>query len=339
MKPKEKLKWWHSPYTVREKVDFLHYRIASPSARNRSTLPLENEPMSWRSGAEGEVTKIGFIGDFMPIGDRTLVLGEGLKSQLSGLDYVVINVEGVVTSQRRYLAVAFDEGILAQVQSLFPQKIIFNVANNHSADFGSSAFAEHLERLRRYGQIVGHDDNGLLLPEGIFLRSATMLSNQPLEVCAQAKVEDARTIASVSHDHSYNIFLPHWGYEMHLYPEVEQARFAEHLLDGGWDAVVGSHPHVPQPLWSRADGKMCLFSLGNFCYENVNPNHSYGKLLTLDIIYSSDTPELGAFQQFYTRQELIGRDGVRVHLEAEIDYHYFRAHRPRNLRYLSDLIK
>lgn len=339
MKTKENLRWWHSPYSFWEKMDFLRYRLAAPSTHNTSGLPLDDEPMSVAFGTADGGTKVGFVGDFMPIGRRRLSLGAQLQDQLSQLDYIVLNVEGVLTHQRRYLAVAFDPSILEQICALFPQKIIFNVANNHSADFGSPTFAEHLEYLRRFGRVVGDHPEGLLLPEGIYIRCATMLSNQPLEVCDCISPEDATSIASAYHRDYYNIFVPHWGYEMHLYPERVHADFAGQLLDGGWDAIVGSHPHVPQPLWQRADGKICLFSLGNFCYENINPNHSYGKLLVLDIASSEGTPRLNAFHQFYTRQEFMGRDEVSVDLAPYLDYHHLRANTRPSLRYFSDLIK
>lgn len=335
---KENLKWWHSPYSWREKVDFLHYRIAQPSMRNASGLPLDQEPMQWQQrNADGDVVRIAFLGDFMPIGRRTLQFGEALRKQLAQVDYVVINVEGVITPKRRYLAVTFDPSILAQINALFPQKIIFNVANNHVADFGRAIFEEQMALLREYGQVIGHNDDGLRLPEGVYLRSATMLTNQPIQVCAWANPEDADRIRGAASMDTYNIYIPHWGYEMHLFPEHKHVSFADTLLHGTWDAVVGSHPHVPQPLWQREDDKLCLFSLGNFCYENVNPNHSYGKLLILSV--SHTTHRLTAFSQHYTAQTLIGDDRLSVDLRAQLDYRQLRAHSPKNLHYLTDLIK
>lgn len=341
MKTTERLHWWHSPYTLREKVDFLRYRISAPSTVNHSGLDIEREPMVWDSGARAEEkgVRIGFVGDFMPIGDRALELGSELQCQLAELDYVVINMEGVLTSARRYLAVAFEERILEQIRAAFPQKIIFNVANNHSADFGRKTYERHLAQLRKYGQIVGHDHAGLLLSEGIYLRSATMLSNQPISVCAWANIPEGKRISSEAPADAYSIYLPHWGYEMHLYPERGHADFAHCLLSGGWDAVIGSHPHVPQPLWLREDGTFCLFSLGNFCYENVNPNHSYGKLLTLHVSTSGSRPQLSWLRQTYTRQQLCGTHSICVDTVHGTDYPLLKSTCTKDIRYFSDLIK
>ncbi len=61
---------------------------------------------------------------------------------------------------------------------------------------------------------------------------------------------------------------PHWGEEYRLLPEVSQKSLASQLLDCGADMIIGSHPHVIQPMEMRKrdDGRKALvvYSLGNF---------------------------------------------------------------------------
>lgn len=40
----------------------------------------------------------------------------------------------------------------------------------------------------------------------------------------------------------------HWGMEFELYPRPEQIEVAHHIADLGVDAIIGHHPHVPQPV-------------------------------------------------------------------------------------------
>jgi len=61
----------------------------------------------------------------------------------------------------------------------------------------------------------------------------------------------------------------HWGLEFEFYPHPDQARWAHRFADAGADAVIGHHPHVPQPVEiyrSTRDPSRAvpiLYSLGN----------------------------------------------------------------------------
>lgn len=60
----------------------------------------------------------------------------------------------------------------------------------------------------------------------------------------------------------------HWGNEYELLPTKSQISLAEFLSEQGVDAIIGSHPHVIQPMEMRtnSDGKpmLLVYSLGNF---------------------------------------------------------------------------
>ena len=60
----------------------------------------------------------------------------------------------------------------------------------------------------------------------------------------------------------------HWGEEYHLLPSTAQKRLADRLEDMGVDLIIGSHPHVIQPMELRCDttGRRTFlcYSLGNF---------------------------------------------------------------------------
>lgn len=63
------------------------------------------------------------------------------------------------------------------------------------------------------------------------------------------------------------IVLVHWGTEYAGQPNPEEKRVGRALIDAGAGAVIGSHPHVLQPLesYTTADGRKGLiaYSLGN----------------------------------------------------------------------------
>lgn len=61
----------------------------------------------------------------------------------------------------------------------------------------------------------------------------------------------------------------HWGVEYHSLPAKADREMADWLLAQGVDHVIGSHPHVVQPMEVRADAHtpakhLVAYSLGNF---------------------------------------------------------------------------
>jgi len=72
------------------------------------------------------------------------------------------------------------------------------------------------------------------------------------------------------------VVLPHWGVEYSYSPSDEQVYLASMMADLGVDLIIGTHPHVLQPIdWiERTDGGRTLvyYSLGNYVSnQNMNP--------------------------------------------------------------------
>lgn len=79
------------------------------------------------------------------------------------------------------------------------------------------------------------------------------------------------------------VFFIHWGNEYERSPNVHQIRIANALCDYGVDIILGSHPHVIQPIefiTSQKTGKRSLvvYSMGNFIsnqqYERTNNRYT-----------------------------------------------------------------
>jgi poly-gamma-glutamate synthesis protein (capsule biosynthesis protein) len=69
------------------------------------------------------------------------------------------------------------------------------------------------------------------------------------------------------------IFTPHWGIEYQTKPDARQIALAHDAIDAGATAVIGTHPHVVQPLekYTTKDGREALiaYSLGNFISNQI----------------------------------------------------------------------
>ncbi len=64
------------------------------------------------------------------------------------------------------------------------------------------------------------------------------------------------------------IVFPHWGTEYQKTSSSYQKKFALQMTEAGADLIIGTHPHVPQPVeWITAENgnqSLCYYSLGNY---------------------------------------------------------------------------
>lgn len=80
------------------------------------------------------------------------------------------------------------------------------------------------------------------------------------------------------------IAMMHWGGEYALLPRADEEELAIQMLEWGVDAVIGSHPHVVQPIEVLENGpykKVIAYSLGNFISNQQQPNTNAGILVEL----------------------------------------------------------
>lgn len=81
------------------------------------------------------------------------------------------------------------------------------------------------------------------------------------------------------------IVAMHWGVEYASEPNNSQIEIAEYLADLGVDIIIGTHPHVLQPI-TKIDDTIVMYSLGNFIsnqYGTDDYNKLIGFMATLDI--------------------------------------------------------
>lgn len=88
-------------------------------------------------------------------------------------------------------------------------------------------------------------------------------------------------------DHVVPFF--HWGREGRAEPEPYQVALAKAAIDAGASAVIGSHPHVLQPI-DRYRGAPIVYSLGNFVFGgNWDPKDKRTALVELTLTKAAVT--------------------------------------------------
>ena len=99
-------------------------------------------------------------------------------------------------------------------------------------------------------------------------------------------------LAAIRPECDYLIVSMHWGNEYQTAESDYQKRLAQLLCDGGADLIIGTHPHVLQPMkWlEREDGHktLCAYSLGNFVSNQHKRVTMLGGILEVELLFDED---------------------------------------------------
>jgi poly-gamma-glutamate capsule biosynthesis protein CapA/YwtB (metallophosphatase superfamily) len=92
----------------------------------------------------------------------------------------------------------------------------------------------------------------------------------------------------------------HWGIERATHESAQQRALAQVALRAGATAVIGSHPHVLQPIRRPARRRLVAYSLGNFVFSAASPN----------------TERTGILRVSLTRRGVVGSRFTRATIRA-----------------------
>lgn len=200
---------------------------------------------------------------------------------------------------------------------------IISTINNHTFDKGSHGFDRTLSVLKELNfETVGtksnvYDDdyiikdiNGIKLgitsySYGDIINSDKYLNGikisdeckERANIFSSSNVNDAfntinNTISKLN-DTDMQILIIHWGNEYQRVPSKFQSELAQLLSDAGVDIIIGSHPHVVQPveMIKSSDGSnetLIVYSLGNLISNQRKETlgNSYtedGLIISIDI--------------------------------------------------------
>jgi len=229
---------------------------------------------------EEQAVSLLFLGDLMLdryVFQKTLQSGDynwpfdkfGLF--LKGINYRIANLEGPVTDFKSRsihdmsVVFTFNPNFLPYLKNDFE---IFNLANNHIMNYGKSGLEQTYKYLQdnniQYFGSVDNSNNLSTIIEKNGLKIALVgyhsLTGSNFEkVNAEVKKLDSKA--------DQVIVYTHWGreYQSFDFLNIQQAQ-AHQLIDSGADIIIGSHPHVIQPL-EQYKGKMIFYSLGNFIFD------------------------------------------------------------------------
>lgn len=242
---------------------------------------------------------------------------EDIKEYVSSADISIGNLETTFAGK--------DRGYSNYPRFNTPEQLAYNLkdfgidvlstANNHSMDTNYNGVVSTLNYLDDAGiSHVGtntswYDQNEILIKEvnGIkiaFLAFTYGTNGIPVpteKAFAVNLINDDLILKQISLAKEQNPDLicasMHWGTEYQTKQNAEQERLANLLFTNGVDVILGSHPHVLQPMEKKSitleDGttKDCfvIYSLGNFMSGQTKANTRNSVILNMSFTKDGET--------------------------------------------------
>lgn len=209
----------------------------------------------------------------LTFGDLETPLSDSQKPPTTGMSFLAPTkaIEGILAS-------GFD---------------VLGLANNHSTNFGTTAFSDTLTTLKENKiEYVGGGENEAEAKSYKVLNSK---GKRIAFVDANSIIGDVAALGSKSGDWHFNlspwgkrdesqvdeflnvvkeakkdsdltVVMVHWSAEYTHDPSGEMKKLGHELIDAGADLIVGTHPHWTQGV-EVYKGKLIAYSLGNFVFD------------------------------------------------------------------------
>jgi hypothetical protein len=222
-----------------------------------------------------------FVGDVLLARNVEYLTGQhGEAYPYAGVDfgelahkpYVVANFEATVPERHvptppLQIKFSVDEARLAPLRMAGFTHL--SLANNHSFDFGASAYSRTQTLLAETAiESFGHprilNEGSVRFVELESMRVALIGLHATEQVPEQSQMEAVMRYASTQSE--LQVLYVHWGTEYADKSSATQQRIAKLFVEEGVDLVVGHHPHVVQEV-GLVDGVPVFYSLGNYIFD------------------------------------------------------------------------
>ncbi len=191
-------------------------------------------------------------------------------------------------------------------------------ANNHANDAGKKGVIQTIKTLSDYGfyqtgtftdSLDRIDNYPLIVYKGSFKLAflnytygTNGIKTQPpviVNLIDEKQIEKDIAKAKLFSPDAI-IVIMHWGYEYHLKESKKQSALAKKMIGWGADLIIGSHPHVIQPIRtetaitkdSTLREELVVYSMGNFISNQTKPNTDGGLMVEVELTKNIFTREV-----------------------------------------------
>lgn len=198
---------------------------------------------------------------------------KNIERFLGGNDITFANLEGSFTDfdpkplNPNNLTFTFDPAIVPTLQKTGFN--LFNLANNHSLNFGKEGLNQSRQYLQKnlidyFGDPLNIDSISMV-KEIRGIKTGFIGYNE----FGNANIDKIITeIKNLRQSVDFMIVYTHWGMEYQSNFSKSQQNKARQFIDAGADVILGSHPHVIQPI-EIYKNKAIFYSLGNFLFDQT----------------------------------------------------------------------
>lgn len=180
---------------------------------------------------------------------------------------------------------------------------LVSLANNHTRDYGTDAFADTIRHLGESGidqvgagetlseaaRLAVYELNGIK----VGFTACNMINMNPTwyaredraGICCVDFADCADYLGRIAeYDRLCDVLFVsvHWGIEYTNAATEEQTAFAHLLCDNGADVILGCHPHVLQPI-ERYRESVIFYSLGNFLFYKMDDDAGKTAVFEIEI--------------------------------------------------------
>jgi len=221
---------------------------------------------------------------------------------LAGADFRVGNLEGPITNNQSIIKAGSAEDNGGNLRFTFSPNTttslannfdLLSLANNHITNFANAGVVQtkkYLEEagINYFGDFYNQTDLSYIYEASVDLKVAFVGFHQFYNgglnnVLSEIKRIKTEKLADLI------IVYPHWGTEyLTSHPDKRQTDLAHQFIDSGADIIIGSHPHVIQPIEIYKE-KPIFYSLGNFVFDQYfSPETMQGLMLKLLVTKNED---------------------------------------------------
>lgn len=250
---------------------------------------------------------------------------------------------------------------------------VLTTANNHCLDRGYDGLCRTTEAIREAGlfqtgtfsseqarqEPLVIDVNGFKIgivaaTESVNSKDSLLKGDTRSFAVARLNDKEERVKSDIAACHKegaeFIIVCAHWGDEFENYPNSRQKRTANKLIQWGADAIIGSHPHVVQPIEyvevereSKNVKALVVWSLGNFI-SNMSPSpEDYGLFVSLTLARDEEgtafLKEAGYLPVLCAKQNLSTGERLHQTLPCYEDTSTIKAFEMPDEKLLEDVLK
>ncbi|MBI5152826.1 CapA family protein [Candidatus Peregrinibacteria bacterium] len=198
---------------------------------------------------------------------------EKIEKLLSGNDLTLANLEGSFTDFKpkalnpNNTTFTFDPALIPTLKELGFN--IFNLANNHSLNFGETGFTQSKKYLGEnsidyFGEPMNKEKISII--KNIRGTKIGFIGYNGFDGANFDNV--LNEIKKLKPENDFVVVFTHWGIEYQTNFSKTQQKLGHEIIDAGADIIIGTHPHVVQPAEKYKD-KMIFYSLGNFLFDQT----------------------------------------------------------------------